>query len=187
VPAVYYRAADGNVTRLINDLHGPNGIALSPDERTLYVVASFQRHVMAYPVLAPGRLGPGRCFCRLAPSWIPFLPGGDGATVDAAGNLYVATVAGVQVFDPTGKLRGVLRVPGRPSNVAFGGSAHGTLFITTGGSLYATRGFAFPCLPQGPTRTLPPAAGWSEGRFGEEDTVLWQTSPQLPAATGGTK
>jgi gluconolactonase len=151
VPAVYYLAADGCVTRLIDDLRGPNGIVLSPDERTLYVVPSFERHVMAYPVLAPGKLGPGRRFCRLAPSLIPFIPGGDGATVDAAGNLYVATISGVQVFDPAGRLHGVLRMPERPSNLAFGGPDHRTLFITAGGCVYAARGLDFPCLLPGPT------------------------------------
>jgi gluconolactonase len=151
IPAVYYLAANGTVTRVIDDLWAPNGIALSPDERTLYVVPSFGRHVMAYPVLGPGQLGPARRFCRLAPSWIPFIPGGDGATVDAAGNLYVATVAGVQVFDPTGELQGVLRMPHRPSNVAFGGADHRTLFITAGGSVYAVRVLDFACLPASPS------------------------------------
>jgi gluconolactonase len=150
VPAVYYLAADGNVTRLIDDLRGPNGIALSPDGRTLYVVPSFERDVMAYPVLGPGRLGPGRPFCRLAPSRIPYIPGGDGATVDAAGNLYVATLSGVQIFDPAGKLQRVLPLPERPSNVAFGGADHRTLFITAGGSLYAVPGLGLPPVPAPP-------------------------------------
>jgi gluconolactonase len=156
VPAVYYRAANGCVTRLLDDLRGPNGIALSPDERTLYVVPSFERYVMAYPVLAPGRLGPGRRFCRLMPSLIPFLPAGDGVTVDAAGNLYVCTLAGVQIFDPSGKLLDVLRVPERPSNAAFAGPGHRTLFITAGGSVYAAVGLTVPCAAPVPTPILSP-------------------------------
>lgn len=137
VAGVYYLAADGSVSRLIDCLRGPNGIALSPDGRTLYVVPSLERHVMAYPVLRAGLLGPGRPFCRLAPSGISFFPGGDGAAVDVAGNLYVATISGVQVFDPAGRALGVIRVPERPSNVAFGGPDRRTLFVTAGGSLYA--------------------------------------------------
>ncbi len=143
VAAVYYLSPSGQVRRLIDDLRGPNGLALSPDEKTLYVVPSLGRHVMAYPVFAPGQLGPGRRFCRLAPSGIPFFPVGDGATVDAAGNLYVATLRGVQIFDPAGRLLGLLRVPERPSNLAFGGPDRRTLYITAGHSLYAVR----LCLP----------------------------------------
>ncbi len=144
VAAVYYLAPSGQVTQLIDDLRNPNGIALSPDQRTLYVVPSLERHVMAYPVLAPGQLGAGRPFCRLGPGRVPFFPAGDGATVDAAGNLYVATPRGVQIFDPDGCSLGILLVPERPYNVAFGGPDRRTLYITSGHSLYAAR----PCLPR---------------------------------------
>jgi gluconolactonase len=139
VAAVYYLAPTGEVTRLIDDLHGPNGIALSPDEKTLYVGASLQRHVMAYPIVAPGQVGAGRKFGRLAPSGIPLLPIGDGITVDTAGNVYVATMRGVQIFDPCGRLRDTIRVPERPSNLTFGGPDQRTLFITAGHSLYAAK------------------------------------------------
>jgi gluconolactonase len=137
VAAVYYRSPSGQVIRLIDDLHGPNGIALAPDGKTLYVVPSVERHVMAYPILAPGLLGKGYKFCRLAPTTIPLFPIGDGATVDPVGNLYVATLGGVQVFDPRGQPLGIIRVPERPSNLTFGGRNRQTLFITAGHSLYA--------------------------------------------------
>jgi gluconolactonase len=136
IAAVYYLALSGEVTRIIDNLRNPNGIVLSPDGTTLYVVPTMERHVMAYPVLAPGQLGPGRKFCRLAPSQFPFFPGGDGATVDDAGNLYVATLRGVQIFDSAGHLLDILCLPERPSNLTFG--PHGrTLYITAGHSVYA--------------------------------------------------
>lgn len=138
VSGVYYISPTGEVTRVIEDRWNPNGILLSPDEKTLYVVPSMERHVWAYPVLSPGKLGCGRKFCRLAPSHIPLFPGGDGATLDAEGNLYVATFAGVQVFDPAGKLRGILSIPERPSNVGFGADKQ-KLYITAGRSLYAVK------------------------------------------------
>jgi gluconolactonase len=137
VAAVYYRAPTGEVRRVIDNLRGPNGIALSPDQKTLYVVPSLERHVMAYSVLGPGQLGAGRKFCRLAPSGIPLLPIGDGCTVDDRGNLHVATMRGVQVFDPCGNLIQIICVPERPSNLTFGGPNRQTLYITAGRSLYA--------------------------------------------------
>lgn len=55
--AFYYRAADGKVSRLGDDLSAPNGIILSPDEKTLYVIPSMQRQMMAYAISEPGKLG----------------------------------------------------------------------------------------------------------------------------------
>src|SRR5581483_2852716 len=58
VTAVYYIAPQTlKVTRLIEDLKAPNGVILSPDEKTLYVIPSQQEEMMAYPVEAPGKLG----------------------------------------------------------------------------------------------------------------------------------
>jgi gluconolactonase len=139
VQGVYYLAPTGEVRRLIADLWNPNGLALSPDESTLYVVASQEKHVMAYPVIAPGCLGKGWRFCRLAISGIPFYPGGDGATVDCRGNLYVTSHRGVQVYDPSGARLGILDLPEDPSNVTFGGPDGKTLYVTARTSIYAAR------------------------------------------------
>jgi gluconolactonase len=87
-------------------------------------------------VLAPGVLGPGRRFCRIAPSANPLYLGGDGATLDRAGNLYVATQRGVQIFDSAGCLRKIVRVPERPANVAFN-LDESVLYITARRSVYA--------------------------------------------------
>ncbi|MCI0682997.1 MAG: SMP-30/gluconolactonase/LRE family protein [Gemmataceae bacterium] len=137
--AVYYVAADGCVTRLIDDLRLPNGITLSPDEKTLYVAASLERCVMAYPVLGPGKIGAGRCCARISPGKALLFVGGDGIKTDAAGNLYVATARGIQIFDPCGTLLHIICVPERPSNLAFGGPNRRTLIITAGGSIYSIR------------------------------------------------
>ncbi|MFW6125311.1 MAG: SMP-30/gluconolactonase/LRE family protein, partial [Pirellulales bacterium] len=89
VHGVYYRAPDGTVTRLIDDLRFPNGVILSPDEKTLYVVPTGQPEVMAYPVSAPGTLETGRVLCRLKQAEGRTGGGGDGLTVDTDGNLYI--------------------------------------------------------------------------------------------------
>ncbi|MBL9091993.1 MAG: YbhB/YbcL family Raf kinase inhibitor-like protein [Planctomycetaceae bacterium] len=135
--AVYYVRATGETSRLIDDLAAPNGIALSPDEQTLYVVPSQSSEVMAYPIVEPGRLGTGRVFCTLRQRPGETDRGGDGATIDSAGNVYVATILGVQVFNASGRYLGVIEVPEQPSNCAFGGPAGTTLFITARKSLYA--------------------------------------------------
>jgi gluconolactonase len=136
--AVYYLAPDGTVTRLIDDLAAPNGIGLSLDRQTLYVVQSFDRAVMAYPILAPGRLGRGRVLTRLVRGWLPIYVGGDGMDVDAAGNLWIASHQGVQVVDPAGRLLRIVAVPEFPSNVALSPDGQ-TVYITAGHSVYVAR------------------------------------------------
>jgi len=135
--AVYYAAADGTVTRLIDDLPNPNGVILSPDEKTLYVVPSGQKQMMAYPVEGPGKLGQGKVFCELEQAKPDGNRGGDGLTVDEKGNLYITSELGLQVFDPSGKKLGIIAFPEQPSNVTFGGQDNKTLFVTARTSVYS--------------------------------------------------
>jgi len=135
--AVYYLAPDGTVSRLFNDLWAPNGIGLSPDQQTLYVTSSGHPQVMAYRILGPGKLGPGRVHARVAGDWrAPLYKGGDGMAIDDQGNLFLATHRGVQVFDPCGNLLCILCVPEEPSNVAFSRDGK-TLYVTAERSVYA--------------------------------------------------
>jgi gluconolactonase len=136
--SVYYAAADGRVSRVATDLPRPNGVLLSPDEATLYVLPSGTPDVMAYPVTSPGVLGAGRVFCRLEQAAEGRPRGGDGLTVDSRGNLYFTQPAlrALQVVSPEGKTLGLIRVPKNPSNCTFGGKDLTTLFITAQTSLY---------------------------------------------------
>lgn len=136
VTAVYYAGGGGLVKRLIDDLKAPNGVILSTDEKTLYVVPSGQEEVMAYPVESPGKLGKSKVFCHLKQAKGQQGRGGDGLTIDSKGNLYIATGLGLQVFDRDGKHLGVIEVPELPANVTFGGSHFKTLYITARTSLY---------------------------------------------------
>lgn len=146
--AVYYRAADGTVTRLLDDLPAPNGVILSPDEKTLYVIPSLQKEMMAYPVIGRGKLGEGRVFCTLEQPEGRDNTGGDGLTVDTQGNIYITSALGLQVFDPQGKQLGIIRFPEQPANVTFGGKDYKTLYVTARTSLYAVdmevKGHVFP-------------------------------------------
>lgn len=148
--AVYYRSADGKVTRLVDNLKAPNGVILSPDEKTLYVIPSMQKEMWAYPVTSPGKIGKGRVFCTLQQQEGYKEPGrgGDGLTIDTKGNLYITSGLGLQVFSPEGKLLGIIPVPEKPANVTFGGKDNASLFITARNSLYRidtkAKGHRFP-------------------------------------------
>lgn len=143
--AVYYRAADGTVTRLIDDRTAPNGVILSPDESTLYVIPSMEEQMWSYPVLSPGKIGSGKVFCKLKQPAGRSNAGGDGLTIDTQGNLYITTGLGLQIFSPDGAALGIIALPEHPANVTFGGK---TLYVTARTSLYAVdtnaTGHVFP-------------------------------------------
>lgn len=126
--AVYRIDADGKVTRIIDDCKKPNGIAISPDGKTLYVVDNGAGWTRAYPLAEDGSVGAGKNLVKS--------PGGDGMAVDSNGNLYIATAKGILVTDPAGKELGLIPVPESPANCCFGGAKVGTLYITARKGLY---------------------------------------------------
>lgn len=131
---VHHVSAKGEVTRVIDDLSRPNGILLSIDGKTLFVLPSGNPVVMAYSIEEPGQLGAGRMFSALERS-------GDGMTLDSKGNLYVTqpSLNGIVVLSAEGKQLGFLPTPESPSNCTFGGADMKTLFITARTSFYAYR------------------------------------------------
>jgi gluconolactonase len=133
---VYYVSPAGEVARLIEDLPNPNGVILSPDEKTLYVIPSGQEEMMAYSVQSPGMVTDGRVFCKLQQAQDQRKGGGDGLTVDRDGNLYITSKLGLQVFSPDGKLLGIIETPEQPANVTFGGKDLKTLYVTARTSVY---------------------------------------------------
>jgi gluconolactonase len=149
VEAVYYRAADGTVTRVHESDDAPNGVILSPDEKTLYVVPSMSKTMLAFDVQSPGKLGPGKTFVDVAqPEGAERASGGDGLTVDAKGNVYITTNLGVQVFSPQGEALGIISLPEQPANVTFGGKDLDVLYATARTSVYKipieAKGWRFP-------------------------------------------
>lgn len=150
--AVYYRAHNGKVTRLIDDRTAPNGIILSPDEQTLYIVPSMEEEVWAYPVKAAGKLGKGKIFAKMTQRKGMSLTGGDGLTIDTNGNIYVTTGLGLQVFDPAGKQLGIISIPEHPANVTFGGPGNHTLYVTARKSLYSVETKATGHVFTGPSK-----------------------------------
>jgi gluconolactonase len=129
---VYRLDPDGTVTLLTKDLTYPNGIILSPDERTLYVAVSDPgcAVVMAYP-LADGRLGEGEVFADFTAevgSDRPGLP--DGMAMDEAGNLFTTGPGGVHVLTPDGEPLGLVSTGTKVANCTFGEDAR-TLFLAS--------------------------------------------------------
>jgi len=134
---VYYVSPDGKVARLIDNLPLPNGVKLSPDEKTLYVVPTGQPEMMAYPVESPGKIGAGKVLCTLKlPEGKKDTGGGDGLTIDVKGNLYITSTLGLQVYTPEGKLLGIIALSEQPANVTFGGADDKTLYVTARNSVY---------------------------------------------------
>jgi gluconolactonase len=126
-----YRYSQGKLTLLTKELSRPNGIAFSPDEKTLYVANSDPQHAvwMAYPVKEDGTLGVGRVFVDVTAmaAQLPGLP--DGMKVDRDGNLWAAGPGGIHIFAPDGKRLGRIETGETTSNCAWGDDGS-TLYIT---------------------------------------------------------
>ncbi len=132
--AVYYlRPHDRRqlVYLVIDNLVRPNGIALSPDEKTLYVNDHGAKKVMAYPLTAPGKVGEGKVLYDTAE-----VGGPDGMCVDHAGRLYVAIFdgGGILVLSPEGQRLGFIATGPQTTNCTFGADGR-TLYVTADKSL----------------------------------------------------
>ncbi len=154
--SVYRINLDGSVTRVLTqpEIQRPNGIALSPDERTLYLVDSCpvvggNRKIWAFDLSVDGKLSGQRVVFDFAPG-----RGGDGMCVDSKGHLYIAdgiartrgphettdVQRGVYVLSPDGTVQGRIPVPEDVlTNCTFGGDDLKTLYIVAGRTLYQVR------------------------------------------------
>jgi gluconolactonase len=137
--AVYWLDKKGATHPIANDIRRPNGIALSPDEKTLYVANTGGDHLIAFTIQPDGSTTARHDFATLAGLRdTPTGPssGADGIVVDADGRVYVATTAGVQIFSPEGQAIGVIPLPNAPQNLAFGGADRTKLYVVGRGSVY---------------------------------------------------
>ncbi len=127
---VYRLSRDGQLTLLTKEMSRPNGIAFSPDEKTLYVANSDPAKAiwMAFPVKDDGTLGVGRVFYDVT-NMVGKRPGlPDGMKVDAKGNVFATGPGGVLVFTPEGKHLGTVATGVPTANCAWGDDGS-TLYI----------------------------------------------------------
>ena len=139
-PAVYrFDPASGKLSIVADDVPGPNGLAFSPDEKILYVVASRAdpREIRAFNVVDGRKLTKGRIFINAA--------GGapDGFRVDIDGNLWCGwgmgsdELDGVRIFNSEAAPIGHIRLPERCANLCFGGRHRNRLFMAASHGLYS--------------------------------------------------
>ena len=121
---------------VVTDVVYPNGLAFTPDEKTLYVNCTRKGEITAYDVKPDGSVGPGRLFHRLTGPE----PGiADGMKVDTEGNVYCTGPGGLHVIDKAGRLLGRIRFAEHCTNMAFGGADAMDFYVTTYTSLFRTR------------------------------------------------
>jgi len=133
---VLYASPDGShIEEVIHPLEMPNGIGLSPDDRTLYVVETRSRRLWACMLSGPGRVASRRALATV-PSGGPLNVGGcDSLCVDARGNVIVATlgIGGLTVVSPDGEIVAHVAVQDpMTTNACFGGPELRTLYVTAG-------------------------------------------------------
>jgi gluconolactonase len=156
VQAVYRVDPDGSVHRIITDAGKPNGVCISPDQKTLYVVSNDngtwgigrirkdepvlkgRMALLAYDLSPEGTAKFRKVMVDYSPQ-----DGPDGLVVDVEGNLYVTERTekrpGIGVYSPEGKELAHIETE-LPTNVCFGrGTEASTLYITAGKSLYRIR------------------------------------------------
>jgi gluconolactonase len=134
LPTAVMRWKDGKLDRLAVD-GGANGIALSPDEKYLYVISLAAKKIDRYPVMPDGALG-AREIGFIDMSQDKALGGPDGMEVDRSGNIFSVGPGGVWIVSPAGKLLGKILLPKNAANLAFGDADGKGLYITAGTSLY---------------------------------------------------
>ncbi len=138
---LYYALPDGSqIVELVYPMLTPNGVGLSPDEKTLYVADTESSRLFAYDITAPGVLKSepfpapynGRLVCGL-PGFQRF----DSLAVEASGNICVATLitGHITVIAPDGRVVRQVKMPDvYPTNICFGGAGLTTAYITLSGS-----------------------------------------------------
>jgi gluconolactonase len=127
----------GRLDIAVDDFVKPNGLAFSPDQRTLYIADSavtegpgHPSHIRSFGVADDGRLSGGEVFATTV--GVP-----DGMRVDRDGHLWASAGPGINRYSPGGELLDRIEFPMDVTNLAFGTPGDGCLFVTAGTSLFA--------------------------------------------------
>ena len=134
---VYCVNSDGT-NRLVAEFEYPNGLAFSPDERTLYVANTRQaQYIHAIELDGAGNMARRRIFADMSSEETDGVP--DGMKVDQQGRVYCTGPGGTWVFAPDASRLGIIRTPEIPANLCFGGPDLRTIFFTARTSVYSLR------------------------------------------------
>jgi gluconolactonase len=123
-------------TLLVDDFDRPNGLCFSLDGRRLFVNDTARRHIRVFDVAGDGQLSGGAVWATTDGDG-PGAP--DGMKIDSAGNVYCCGPGGVHVFAPDAACLGVIHVPERPANFAWGDADYRSLYVTASTSVYRIR------------------------------------------------
>jgi len=129
--------ARGQLQLVIKDLPRPNGIALSPDEKVLYIANSGPPKWMRYSVKADGSVTDSKLLFDATGE--KGVGGPDGIKVDKKGNLWGSGPGGVWILSPEGKHLGTIAVPERVGNLAWGDEDGKTLYIVASTSVFRVK------------------------------------------------
>jgi gluconolactonase len=134
-----FQVREGEISLISDELAGPNGIALSPDERHLYVGDWDPEHkvVMCYDLAEDGSAATGVELFNMTDAVGEDAV--DGMKVDEHGNLYVCGPSGIWVIAPDGRHLGTIALPENPHNLAWGDTDGHSLYITALTSIYRLR------------------------------------------------
>lgn len=128
---------DGKLQLLVKDLDRPNGIALSPDQKFLYVNDSAKRTIMRYEVQRDGTIANGKLFADMSAGTGTGNP--DGMKFDEKGNLYSVGPGGIWVFSPEGRHLGMIVPPEFAPGFTFGDPDGKTLYMAASSKLARIR------------------------------------------------
>ena len=135
-----YRVAPGGAVSVLVHCEYPNGLAFSPDERTLYVANTRStKYIHAIELDAAGNMTGRRIFADMSEGERTARGAPDGLKVDSKGRVYCTGPGGIWVFTPAGKRIGIIEFPEQAVNFAFGGPNLKTLFCCAHTSVYTLR------------------------------------------------
>jgi gluconolactonase len=143
-----FQVQDGRIALVTDALEGPNGLALSPDERHLYVGNwdPARKVVIRYEIAPDGSSSAGEVLFDMTQA--PGEAAIDGLKVDADGRLYVCGPGGVWILSAEGEHLGTLRLPEEPHNLAWGDEDGRALYVTALTSVYRLRTSATGIRPE---------------------------------------